>query len=64
MLFLNRGDKLFKVYIEKRGYNSETDCEWVCDFVSVDSEYKTDDFFNEIMIRREKKVLELIKENL
>ena len=32
ILFLNRGDKLFKVYIEKREYNSETDCEWVSDF--------------------------------
>ena len=29
--------------------------------IRVNSEYKSDDFFDEIMIKREQKVLELIK---
>ena len=32
--------------------------------IKVNSEYRSDDFFNEVMIRREKKVLEMIKVNL
>lgn len=28
---------MYKVYIEKREYNSTTDCEWIFDFVSVDA---------------------------
>ncbi len=32
--------------------------------IKVNSEYKSDDFFNEIMIQREKKVLEMVKEEL
>ena len=32
--------------------------------IKVNSEYRSDDFFNEIMIRREKKVLEMIKAKL
>lgn len=32
--------------------------------ISVNSKYKSDDYFNEIMIQREKKVLEIIKDAL
>lgn len=32
--------------------------------IEVNSKYESDDFFNEIMIKREKRVLELIKERL
>jgi len=32
--------------------------------IKVNSEYKSDDFFNEIMIQREKKVLEIVKKSL
>ena len=32
--------------------------------IKVNSEYRSDDLFNEIMIKREKKVLEMIKANL
>ena len=62
MLFLNRGDKLFKVYIEKREYNSETDCEWVSDFVSVDA-IKPDNVSEEEWVIIESIVLELAKGN-
>lgn len=62
MLFLNRGDKLFKVYIEKREYNSETDCEWVSDFVSVDA-IKPDKVSEEEWDIIESIVLEMAKGN-
>ena len=32
--------------------------------IKVNSEYKSDDFFDEIMIKREQKVLELIKNQI
>ena len=48
----------------------EKDAEFALRYVDIDeaikvnSEYRSDDFFNEIMIRREKKVLEMIKAKL
>ncbi len=32
--------------------------------IRVNEEYKSDDFFNEIMIKRDKRVLELVKKKL
>lgn len=46
----------------------EKEAEFVLRYIDIDeairanSEYKSDDFFNQIMIRREKKVLEIIKD--
>ena len=48
----------------------EKDAEFILRYVDIDeairvnSEYKSDDFFNEIMIQREKKVLEMIRERM
>ena len=53
---------MFKVYIEKREYNSETDCEWVSDFVSVDA-IKPDKISEEEWDIIESIVLELAKGN-
>lgn len=50
--------------------NYEKEAEFTLEYVDinkaikVNSQYRSDDFFNEIMIQRDKKVLELIKEHL